>query len=317
MIKQNISLKELSHYKIGGKAKYFVSVASYDDIIRCMKEWRNLLSSLPPKEQKYFILGDSTNILFDDQGYAGLIIHNQIKSTTLIGETEVKFGSGLLFSQAVGFCSQKSLTGLEWAGGLPGTVGGAVRGNAGAFGHETKDTITSVQSINLTTLERKTRDKKACCFDYRTSIFKTEVKDDFITSATFKFTKGESRQIIEEIKKHVQHRKDHQPLEFPSVGSTFKNVDCRTVNSKLIDQCRTIIKDDPFPVIPVAYLLTEAGLKGEKVGEAEISEKHPNFIINLGKAKSSDVIALINLAQKRVLEKFNIDLEPEIIILNY
>lgn len=312
MIQQNIPLKDFSFYRIGGPAKYFLEATSEEELISGLKEWQ----ATDYSNKKYFVIGGATNILFDDSGYDGLIIRNRIKQINDIDDTHIEFGAGLQFTQAVKYTTEKSLSGFEWAGGLPGSVGGAVRGNAGAFGKETKDSAVSVRSLNLETLQSKTFTNEECNFTYRHSYFKTEEgKNEFIISAIFKFEKGDRATIEEEVKKHIQYRKDHQPLDYPSAGSTFKNVDCRKVPADIMTMCEHVIKDDPFPVIPVAYLLSEAGLKGARIGNAEISAKHPNFIVNLGDATAKDVKALIELAQQKVLNKFNVQIEPEIIIL--
>ena len=135
MIRQNVSLKDYSNYKIGGNASYFLEVKTKEDLIEGLREWQEIVKSLPDDEKKVFILGGGTNILFSDEGFKGLVIKDSIEIIELDGD-RVICGSGVLITQFLDFCVANSLSGFEWAGGLPGTVGGAVRGNAGAFAGE-------------------------------------------------------------------------------------------------------------------------------------------------------------------------------------
>src|SRR5476649_1467645 len=174
MLQKNVSLKDYSNYKIGGLASYFLEVNSKNDLINGLEEWDKLNLN-----KKIFILGAGTNILIDDLGFDGLVIHNNIKGINRIGENIVA-GSGVLISDINKFAIDNSLSGLEWSGGLPGTIGGAVRGNAGAFSGETKDSVFEVESISLINEEKKKRDNKQCEFDYRHSIFKTSANMEMI-----------------------------------------------------------------------------------------------------------------------------------------
>jgi UDP-N-acetylmuramate dehydrogenase len=202
------------------------------------------------------------------------------------------------------------------AGGLPGTIGGAVRGNAGAFGGETKDSVKEVLSLNLDTLTEITRDKWECTFAYRYSIFKTpSAKNEIILSITLSLRKGEQTAIKKSIQGKIDYRNAKHPMEFPSIGSTFKNVKLDKIPENWKETLLPSVKIDPFPVIPAAKFLMMAGVKGKKIGDAQISHKHPNFIINLGNAKSKDVKALINFAKDEVQKKFGVALEEEIIYL--
>lgn len=332
MIQNNVSLKNYSNFKIGGNAKYFFEIKSTEDLIRGLKLWKKIAKKLPKDEQKVFILGGGTNLLVSDNGFAGLVIHNNIK---FIEEKDglVLVGAGVLVKDLLDFCIENSWSGLEWVGGLPGTVGGAIRGNAGAFGREMKDVIVNVASIVNTAdekgnLEIKTRNNEECSFGYRTSIFKNQeglhdsltrsdlVKDrEIILTGVFKLTKGEKKKIEKEIEEKKTYRKNRHPLEYPNIGSIFKNIPLQNVPRKLAEEFKNSIKNDPFPILPTAKLLSVTGLKGKRMRDAQVSEKHPNFIINLGKAKSEDVKKLIGIVKKTIKEKFGITLEEEITIL--
>ncbi|HYM65583.1 MAG TPA: UDP-N-acetylmuramate dehydrogenase [Candidatus Sulfotelmatobacter sp.] len=306
MIRQNVSLKNYSNYKIGGNASYFLEVNSRENLLEGLREWEN--------KGKIFVLGKGTNILISEEGFEGLVIHNNILGIEK-NEEKVTVGAGVLVSDFLNFCIENSLSGFEWAGGLPGTVGGAVRGNAGAFKGETKDSVDNVTSINLNTLKEITRKYSDLEFGYRKSIFKKSAPDEIIISVVFKLKKGEKDLIRNAVIEKIDYRNLKHPMDKPSIGSTFKNIPVDKVPLKLMDELKEYVKDDPFPVVPVAKLLFLCDLKGKREGDAQISEKHPNFIVNLGNAKYKDVVFLINFAREKVKEKFGLELEEEIMYL--
>ena len=310
MLKTNVSLKDFSNYKIGGLAAYFLEVTSKNDLVNGLEEWDKLNLN-----KKIFILGGGTNILIDDKGFDGLVIHNNVKWIERSDENIIA-GSGMLVSEINKFAIDNSLSGFEWSGGLPGTIGGAVRGNAGAFGGEIKDSVIEVESISLDSEEKKKRNNMQCNFNYRNSIFKNEANMEMILTVTLGLKVGDSVQIIKETKEKINYRNEKHPMEFPNIGSTFKNVNVKDVPDNLKEQLMQYVKNDPFPVIPVAKLLFLCGIKGKREGDAQISEKHPNFIVNLDNAKYEDVIKLIKFAKEAVKEKFDITLEEEIMYLN-
>jgi len=315
MFKQNVPLKNYSRYGIGGPAAYSLEVATKEELLNGLKDWKKISAGFPQKRKQIYVLGDGTNILISEKGFEGLVIHNLIGGIEKKGE-DVVVGSGVLLSGVLDFCIANSLTGLEWAGGLPGTIGGATRGNAGAFGGETKDSVKEVISLNVDTLEEKTRDKWECTFAYRYSLFKTEeTKNEMILSIVLSLKKGQQVEIRKSIQEKIDYRNEKHPMEFPSIGSTFKNVKVDKIPEKWKEALMPSVKIDPFPVVPAAKFLVLAGVKGKKIGNAQISKKHPNFIVNLGDAKSKDVKALINFAKDAVKRQFGVTLEEEIIYL--
>jgi UDP-N-acetylmuramate dehydrogenase len=225
-------------------------------------------------------------------------------------------GGGVEFSELVNFCIQNALSGLEWAGGLPGTVGGAIRGNAGAYLGETKDNVLEVTSIGLETSVKKTRTRDECLFDYRASIFKTRDNKDVIVSAKFVFKKGEKAEIAKVTREKIDHRNLRHPLEYPNIGSTFKNIPVDRFSSEQLKEFAQFIKDDPFPVVPAGKLIFLAGLKGQRVGDIMVSEKHTNFLVNLGDGRAADVRRLIDIINKSVKDKFGVALEEEIMYVD-
>jgi UDP-N-acetylmuramate dehydrogenase len=305
---EKVLLKNYSNYRIGGPAKFFVEVCSDDDL----REALRLAKS--QGLDRIAILGGGTKILINDEGFDGLVIYNRIGGIKRKGN-DLEVGSGVLVKDLLDYCIENSLSGLEWAGGLPGTIGGAVRGNAGSFGGETKDNVVLVESLDFKTLDKKVRSNSQCRFGYRNSIFKTTVNAEFITHVTLKLTSGSRDEIEAKIGEKTDYRNTHQPLDYPSIGSTFKNIPLDSLPKNLQKEFSSIIKTDPFPVVLVTKILALCGLKGRRVGDAMISEKHPNFIINTGKATAKDVKALIEIAKQEVKKKYGIDLQEEIIYL--
>jgi UDP-N-acetylmuramate dehydrogenase len=319
--KESVPLSKFSHYKIGGPARFFFDAKTAGEVRWAVKEAKK-------RKLPVFVLGGGTNILISDDGFGGLVLRVAIKDIKVKGTT-VPVGAGVPMADLLKFAVAHSLAGLEWAGGLPGTVGGAVRGNAGCFGGETKDSVVSVTSFDMKTMTLVTRTARACAFGYRQSIFKKKNGAEIILSARFALTKGNKKEIAKVIKERIAYRNERHPMEHPNIGSIFKNVPLRAVHAKGSAQykkamraaaltlrgSRFSVKTDPFPVISTARLIAESGLRGVSAGGAMISPKHPNFIVNVLGAQSSDVQDLITLAKAEVWEKFGIPLEEEVQLL--
>ena len=306
MFQDKVILSRHSNYKIGGPAEYFYAADKVEKIIRAVEKARQ--AKLP-----IFILGGGTNLLISDEGFAGLILKPDIKSLKSEGVL-MKVGAGTLVSDLLDLAVTKGLAGLEWAGGLPGTLGGAVRGNAGAFGGEIKDCVKEIISLDISVNKPliKKRNNKQCRFGYRNSIFKQLNGKEIILEATLALAEGDKKAISSAIEEKIKYRQEHQPLDYPNIGSIFKNVDLKKVPKNKHKAFASVIKTDPFPVIPAAYLIHQAGLKGVSFGGAMISSKHPNFIVNALNAKAADVQALISLTKASVKSKFGVELEEEI-----
>jgi UDP-N-acetylmuramate dehydrogenase len=311
MLKQNVSLKDFSNYKIGGFASYFLDVQTEQELVAGIREWREISENLPEDENKVFILGGGTNILFSDNGFKGLVIKNSLDFINL-NDNKLTVGAGTLISKLNDFCIENSLSGFEWSGGMPGTIGGAVRGNAGAFGGETKDNVISIKSLNLESLEIIERDNKTCEFSYRSSIFKTKATDEVIISVTLDFKQGDRHEIEKQINEKMEFRKVKHPLENPNAGSVFKNVPFISIPEQYRNELSKYIKNDPIEVVPSAKIIFLTGLKGRRVGDAAVSDKHTNFIVNLGNATAKDVNELIQVIKDEVNLKYGITLEEEI-----
>ena len=311
MLKQNISLKDHSNYKIGGTASYFCEVNTKEELINALKQWKEISADLRDFQKSIFVLGSGTNILFSDEGFEGLVIKNSITGIEKAG-VEVFVGAGTQLSELVDFCVENSLSGVEWAGGLPGTVGGAIRGNAGAFEGETKDNVLEVVSLNLNTLEIIKRGNKNCGFSYRNSIYKLKAKDEIILSGVFNLSVGKKDEIKSKTNEKVEYRKQRHPLEYPNIGSIFKNIPIENIPGKFKNELMQFVKKDPFPVVPAAKIIYLSGLKGKKLGDVMVSEKHTNFIVNLGNGKAKEVKELVKIIKKEVKDKYSMDLEEEI-----
>lgn len=310
-IRNNISLARHAHYRIGGRARYFAEVSNVRESMSVIR-WA-LRDTVP-----FFFMGAGTNVLFSDQGFKGLVIKNNY-SVIRKRPNGIFFSSGVLMSEAVSYFIRNGLQGLEWAGGLPGTVGGAVFGNAGCFGDEIEKHILAVESLvvdrNRKTVTKHTRSHRACKFSYRTSIFK-QSGDEIITGVILRATPGSVQPLAAKAQECIDYRTRFQPLEYPSAGSTFKNISLASVSAEVAALFSQVVKTDPFPVIPVAAVLDKLSLKGYRIGGAEISEKHPNFFINRNKATACDIIALIDLARQKARKQYGIELDPEIRILS-
>ena len=314
MLKQNVSLKDYSNYKIGGNASYFFEVFSKDDLIKGLKNWYEISLDFPVNKKEIFVLGNGTNVLFSDDGFYGLVIKNSINGIN-IQDNIITVGAGEELSSLLDYCVKNSLSGLEWAGGLPGTIGGAVRGNAGAFRGEIKDNLYEVISLNLKTFKTVKRNNKDCELSYRNSVFKNKAADEIIISVSFKLIKGEKQEIKNKTQEKIEYRRAKHPLEYPNIGSIFKNVPIEKFLDTQMKDLSQYIKNDPFPLVPTAKLIFLTGLKGERVGDVMVSTKHTNFIVNMGDGKATEVKRLIGFIKDRVREEFSIELEEEIMYI--
>jgi UDP-N-acetylmuramate dehydrogenase len=324
--KENVPLSKFSHYKIGGPARFFFEAKTEKDVQWAVKEARK-------RKLPIFMLGGGTNLLIGDSGFDGLVLRVNIGGIKIKKEGKeaatVTVGAGVVMADLLKRTTAGSLAGFEWAGGLPGTVGGAIRGNAGCFGGEIKDAVASVRSLDTKTGMIITRTARQCAFAYRHSIFKKKNGTEIVLGATFALRKGNKKEIARVIKERVEYRRAHHPLEHPNIGSIFKNVPLSAIQKKgsvkynmaLNDATlafrgsRFSVKTDPFAVISTGKLISESGLRGVSAGGAMISPKHPNFIVNVLGAGSSDVMSLIVLVKAEVKRKFGVRLEEEVQLL--
>lgn len=303
-LKEHIPLAPYSNFKIGGEARYFFEAHTIEDLAEAAALARKIGVEI-------FILGGGTNLLISDRGFPGLVLVPACAQLEVRGDA-MTAGAGVLMRELLVAAASHGLRGLEWAGGLPGTLGGAIRGNAGCFGGETKDAIREVKSFDAATGEIHTRPKTECVFGYRTSIWKTAARGEIVTETTLTLMLGDKTAIEKAIKEKIAYREARHPLEYPNIGSIFKNIPVDAIPEPIRAQCAQVIKNDPFPVVPTAYLISEARLKGLAVGGAMVSTKHPNFIVNTGRASAKDVSDLILKIKDAMYEKFSIAIEEEV-----
>ena len=281
--KENEPMSAHTTFKIGGPADIFIKPASENAVSK-------IISFCNEREIPFYVLGNGSNLLVSDLGVEGAVIHiaGGLSDCTLSGVNEISCGSGLRLSLLCSYALEKGLTGLEFAWGIPGLVGGAVYMNAGAYDSEISNVITECRAVTMDgKFETLSLDKMK--LGYRTSIFK-EKKNRVITSAKFQLYPGDPELIRNRMDELMQRRKSKQPLEFPSAGSTFKRPTGNFAGT-LIEMC---------------------GLKGFSIGGAQVSEKHAGFVINTGDATASDVRRLIESVSEKVFLETSIKLEPEV-----
>jgi UDP-N-acetylmuramate dehydrogenase len=297
---QNVPLSLHTTFKIGGPAQFFCEVFSLDELTEA-------IDFALEHDVDYFILSGGSNLIISDAGFPGLVIKLNFNEIDW-QENKIVAGAGLVLNDLVTETTRRGWSGLEWAGGLPGTLGGAIRGNAGAFSGETKDDVKNVTSFKQGE-GIIIRDNKDCNFNYRTSIYKHS--PEIILKAELVFKSDDPQHLIEIADARRQYRITRHPMEYPSSGSIFKNIPAYNVSNKALEDFGEVIKDDPFPVIPTAAVLANLKLSGYTVGGAQVSTKHPNYIVNIGGAKGQDVIEVIQYVVARVMTEYDIQLEVE------
>lgn len=301
-LKFNEPLRNWTTYRIGGRARYFFVAASIEDLNKVIKIVQQF-------KIKYFIIGEGSNLLFSDNGFNGLVIKNKI-SKLEITKNKVLVSAGVKLSYLAIASIKFGLAGLEWAIGIPGSVGGAVYQNAGAFGSDFSKSIKNIAVLRNGKV--KNLSKEQCEFIYRGSIFKNN--KDIILEAELKLRKGKQAESQKLMKKYLESRRSHQPMGY-SAGSVFKNPPFQKLSKICLKTYPQLQSFKEAGIIPAGWLIEKAGLKGFKIGGAQISEKHANFIINQGRAKAKDVLALIRTIKKIVKRRFDIVLSEEIQIL--
>lgn len=277
----NEPMKNHTSFRTGGEADIFVSpdsIKSLKDVIKLFRE-----NDIP-----FYIFGNGSNMLVSDRGIEGAVIHiGNGFSSIEVKENKITSGAGAILSAVSNAALENSLTGFEFASGIPGSFGGAVFMNAGAYGFEIKNVIKSVLVLNEN-LELEELSKDRLELGYRSSIF--QKNNYIILGGTIELETGNKDNILSEMNELNAKRREKQPLNFASAGSTFKR--------------------------PEGYfagkLIEDSGLKGKKIGGAQVSEKHAGFIVNTGTATTDDIINLMDFCKKTVYEKFGVMIEPEV-----
>jgi UDP-N-acetylmuramate dehydrogenase len=281
-VKENVALAPYTSARIGGPADILVTAESADELARTIR-------LLHKQEIDYIILGGGSNVLVSDRGVRGVVVLNRAKGVRFHGgdQPSVTVESGVIFSNLANRCASKGLAGLEWAATVPGTIGGAVYGNAGAFGGDVAGNLVWAELLTEKGHEKFTAEQMG--YGYRSSVLKRDELDGIVLCAELRLQNSTREAVSTTIEQFSAHRKATQPPG-ASMGSMFKNPD-GDYAGKLIDT---------------------AGLKGARIGNAEVSPVHGNFFINHGATRADDIRALIELVMKTVKEKHGVDLELEV-----
>ena len=278
-VEQNVMLKKYTTFKVGGPANIFVTP-------RTKQALMNLTQIINEIDQSYFVLGKGSNIIVGDKGYNGIIIYTGQLDKIKVDNNTIVAQSGATLKDIAEIAQDYSLTGMEFASGIPGSLGGAVFMNAGAYGGEMNDIVQKVSAVDQKG-QKKVMPKKELNLSYRSSIF--QENEYIILDAFLKLTKGNKDDIRAKMDKLERKRKNKQPLEYPSAGSSFKR------------------PKDHY----TGPLIEKANMKGYQIGGAQVSEKHAGFIVNKGNATAQDIVKLIQKIQKEVYAISGVKLKPE------
>lgn len=305
-VKENVLLAPHTIYKIGGSARYYAEAKSADDV-------RDAVTHAAQKGVPFFIMGAGSNVLVSDAGYEGMVIRMIGGNVSTDGD-RLTADAGVMMARAVTEAARHGLAGFEWGIGVPGTIGGSVRGNAGCFGSEMKDVVESVEvydSIQNTKYEIRNAD---CAFGYRDSIFKKH-PEWVVLSATLKLAPGDPAAIQERVRAITSERLSKQAIGAKSCGCIFKNISWTREDMRkddLLSAFPDLAQFAQRPGIPASYLIDAAGMKGVHEGGAVISDKHANFFVNEGTATAEDVMRLVAAAKDAVKKKYGLALQEEI-----
>ncbi|MBI2037356.1 MAG: UDP-N-acetylmuramate dehydrogenase [Candidatus Magasanikbacteria bacterium] len=301
-VKINESLAKHATFKIGGPAKLFVVVSKTDKLV-------GLLNYLNAEGFDYFILAGGSNLLLSDEGFDGIVI--KIATTTPPKITadglgfEIEVEAGVMLSAVVNLGAKNGLTGIDWGIGIPGTFGGAIRGNAGAMGKEIARVLKWVEVWRNGEVARLKPEE--CGFSYRNSSFKHN-KDIVLRGAIY-LEPGDKQEILERMQKYLQQRK-HTP--YPSAGSFFKNIKLAQWAQDTKNLPELFLQRG---TVPVGWITEQMALRGLSVGGAKISDEHGNYLINFNKATQSDVLDLVEQIKQKVYNRYGVELEPEVQIV--
>ena len=282
---EEANLKRYNTYRLETICKYLIFPSTKEEV-------RDLLKNLNSKEEKYIVIGNGSNIIFKDDYYDGIVINLNKLNKFIIDDVNIEVGAGYsLQKMALEVCNL-GLSGLEFACGIPGYIGASIAMNAGAYNSSISEVVESVEVITPN-YEFAIMTKEELDFEYRNSFLKRE-KNYIIVSAKLKLVHGDKQEILEKISKRRVKRLETQPLDMPSAGSVFRNP----------------------PDMHAGALIEKCNLKGYKIGGAEVSKKHANFIINSGGATGKDIVKLIDKVKEEVKKEFNVDLILEQIIID-
>jgi len=309
LVRKNELLKNHTTFQIGGPAKFYIEALTPEDLI-------SVLKILKGEGVNYLMLGGGSNLLVSDTGYNGAIIKLKPRELQING-LEVIVDSGYTLAGLLMKTMEAGLTGMEFEAGVPGTVGGAIKGNAGTFGESMDKIVKTVDFIN-DNLEIQTITKEDCKFVYRHSIFK-EHDAWMVVSAKLELEQGDREASRKLVDKRIEDRKNNQPYGFPSAGCAFKNIIYTEEIANNLKELGWDVSEKfkQFGKIPTSWVIEHLDLKGKTIGNAQISEQHANYIINLGGAKAEEVVQLISFIKQQVRDKTGIQLQEEVRYLGF
>ncbi len=319
-IYNNVPLSTILWYQIGGEAKLVIDISSKEDLFEALQYIENNNIS------DIFVVGLGSNMLFPDEGFNGAIfrflVQEDGEGVRKISDNVVESFAGEALDSVINFSLDSGLTGLQWAGGLPGTVGAAVRGNVGAFGGEIKDNFFKAHCIKILPhggFEELILTRDEMEFAYRSSKVKKEKL--IVVSVQFELNIATQEDLLEAREAYyanIVYRQDHHPLDYPNCGSVFKNISKSEEVGKVKStwgDISDLIDNKWHGKVSMGYIIDRLGLKGFRVGNAQVSKKHQNFIVNLGGAKAADVKEIIATIEKKTQSEFGFTPEVEIEII--
>lgn len=307
-VREHEPMDRHTNFRVGGPARWYVVVRTADELARAVAIAEQ--AGVP-----VFILGGGSNTLVADTGYPGLVIQMAMRDVVVDGTT-VRAGAGALTSLVARTAGDAGLSGFAWAVSLPGTIGGAVRGNAGCFGGEMRDVVFRIDVFDVHTKRFETVPGAACAFRYRHSAFKDH-PERIVLAATLALTPGDPAELRAAMDAFLARRTTTQPHDRPSAGCLFTNVEVATLSDDAraaLDRAtggawERVVHDGQ---LPVGWIVEHLGMKGYRVGAAQISELHGNFTLNLGGATAADVLALAEAVQERAEDAFGVALHLEV-----
>jgi UDP-N-acetylmuramate dehydrogenase len=308
-VKTNEPFAKHTTFKIGGPAEFFVSVSETEKLV-------DLLKYLDGEGVPYFIFGGGSNMLVSDDGFDGVVISVNSRQST-VNENVFIADAGVPTVEVAQRTMQAGLTGFEWGVGVPGTIGGAVRGNAGAMGGEMRDSVEKIEVYRNGEVFELSNEE--CKLDYRDSVFKHE--GGVILRVHMKLDLAAPDAVLmQKAMEHLKYRNASQPQGFSSSGCIFKNVEYEMKNVELLkkhfqEDSEIMVQFKKVGKISAGWLVEQAEMKGKQIGNAKVSETHGNFLVNVGGATFSDVISLIEEVKEAVYTKFGIELEEEVSII--
>lgn len=299
---ENEPMAKHTNFRIGGPAKWFVEV-------RTIEEIKHAIKIAQDEGVKYFIFGGGSNMLVNDEGFDGIVIKIGMRSYEIQGTT-VRAEAGVLSSALARATANRGLGGFEWAISLPGTIGGAVRGNAGCHGGETRDNLVKAEILRDGEIVELTNDELS--FGYRESAVKHS--DDIVLAATFELTEGDAVELKAQLDQNLMQRKRSQPFDGGSAGCIFKNYDIKDDEElqRLEQKLDIPTEMSKGRRLSAGWLIDNLDLKGKQIGGAKISEVHGNFLVNTGEATADHVAQLIAFVKTRARDEYGILLEEEV-----